>query len=320
MHAMNPPDQERATTMPEFDVAEFITLLEASVPLPTAAAHPDTEALVRADASLSSVSINDVQVAGPHGEVPVRLYIDHSRPATAGLVWVHGGGFVGGDLDMPEAHWVSLYIASRGIPVASVDYKKALHGIRYPVPLDEVFATWLWATGPEHPLGAEVETLHFGGASAGANLATATTLRLRDEGFQLPASLILAYPLVHAVLPPLADDITAALAVNPPPVNFTPRVVQAFNENYTGADVESARYAFPGDVSLAGLPAVRIVNAEADELRASGELFARQLTAEGVDTMCLTQMGSQHGFLNEPNDSGAIETIDGFIDHINASR
>ncbi|GAP57117.1 hypothetical protein AHiyo6_36820 [Arthrobacter sp. Hiyo6] len=33
---------------------------------------------------------------------------------------------------MPEAHWVSLHLASRGISVLSLDYRKALHGVRYP--------------------------------------------------------------------------------------------------------------------------------------------------------------------------------------------
>ena len=43
----------------------------------------------------------------------------------AGLVWAHGGGFAGGDLDMPEADWVSRALAARGITVVSVDYALA---------------------------------------------------------------------------------------------------------------------------------------------------------------------------------------------------
>jgi acetyl esterase/lipase len=216
---------------------------------------------------------------------------------------------------MPEAHWVSLYIASRGIPVASVDYRKALHGVRYPVPLDETIAAWLWVAGTDRPLGELVEHLHFGGASAGANLATAATQRLRDEGLPIPASLILAYPLVHSELPPLGEELTAALASNPPPINFTPTVVKAFNANYIG-DVESATYAFPADGQVHGLPPVLIVNAEADEMRASGERFAQQLASEGVDVSCVTQMGTQHGFLDQPRDAGAVDAMDGFLAHM----
>ena len=32
----------------------------------------------------------------------------------AGLVWAHGGGFAGGDLDMPEADGVARALAARG--------------------------------------------------------------------------------------------------------------------------------------------------------------------------------------------------------------
>jgi len=303
--------------MPEFDVAGFIRQLEADGPPPDPRPGLDTASLVRADPTLASVAITDVDVPGPHGDVPVRLYSDRSRAATSALVWIHGGGFVGGDLDMPEAHWVSLLIASRGIPVASVDYHKALHGTRYPVPLDDVSAAWHWITGAARPLGAHITGFHIGGASAGANLATAVTQRLRDEVLPLPLSLILAYPLLHASLPPLSEGLTAALASNPPPVNFTPTVVEAFNANYIGEAAASARYAFPGDIELHDLPPVRIVNAEADEMRASGELFARQLAAAGVDVECVTQTGAQHGFLDEPNHPGAIDTIEGWLAFLN---
>jgi len=302
--------------MPEFDAVGFIRLLEANGPVADPRPGLDTRSLVEVDPTLSSVEVTDVNVPGPHGDVPVRIYADPSHRATSGLVWVHGGAFIGGSLDMPEAHWVSLYIASRGIPVASVDYRKALHGVRYPVPLDETLAAWLWVAGADRPLGELVQNLHFGGASAGANLATAATQRLRDEGLPLPASLILAYPLVHAELPPLGDDLTAALTSNPPPVNFTPTVVKAFNANYLGEGVEATGYAFPGENEVHGLPPVLIVNAEADEMRASGEQFARQLTSEGVDVSCVTQTGTQHGFLDQPNDPGAIDAMDGFLGHI----
>jgi len=303
--------------MPEFDVVDFIRQLEANGPMADPRPDLDTQSLVRADPALSPVVVTDVSVPGPHGDVPVRVYADPAQPSRSGLVWVHGGGFVGGSLDMPEAHWVSLYIASRGVPVVSVDYQKALRGVRYPVALDEVIATWLWVLGADRPLGARVDRLHFGGASAGANLATAATQRMRDGGLPTPTSLMLAYPLLHAELPPLHADITAALASNPPPVNFTPTVVKAFNANYIGEVAAPATYAFPGDIEVGGLPSVLIVNAEADELRASGELFARQLAHAGVDVVSLTQEGAQHGYLDQPNDVAAIETIDRFLAHIN---
>jgi acetyl esterase len=302
--------------MPDFDVAGFIRQLEEHGAPADPRAGLDTASLILSDPTLSAVNITEANVRGPHGDVPVRIYSDPAQPSASALVWVHGGAFIGGDLDMPEAHWVSLYMASRGIPVVSVDYRKALHGVRYPVALDEVIAAWLWVIGPEQPLGAKVERVHIGGASAGANLVTAATQRLRDEGGPMPSSLLLAYPLLHSELPALSDELSVALASNPPPISFTPAVVEAFNANYVGEGVGGTRYAFPGDIELDGLPPVYIVDAEADEMRASGEYFAGQLTEVGGNVVSVTQRDAQHGFLDFPNHPGAIETMRGFLAQI----
>jgi len=74
------------------------------------------------------IEIEAVVVDGPHGDVPGRLY----TPAVgtgALLVWAHGGAFVFGDLDMPEADWVARTLASTGVTVLSVDYRKAGGGV-----------------------------------------------------------------------------------------------------------------------------------------------------------------------------------------------
>jgi acetyl esterase/lipase len=63
----------------------------------------------------------------------VRVY-PAARANGPGLVWVHGGGFARGGLDMPEADWVSSTLSGRGIPVVSVDYRLAGPGRRYPAP------------------------------------------------------------------------------------------------------------------------------------------------------------------------------------------
>lgn len=47
----------------------------------------------------AEVRIQDGEVPGPHGPVPCRVY-SPARPSGNGLVWVHGGGFHSGDLDM----------------------------------------------------------------------------------------------------------------------------------------------------------------------------------------------------------------------------
>ena len=87
--------------------------------------------------------MSDLIVESPHGPQPARVYRDETAtPTGRALVWVHGGAFIGGYLDMPESNWVALELAARGIPVFAVDYTKCLGDVHYPVPSDDVLAAW----------------------------------------------------------------------------------------------------------------------------------------------------------------------------------
>lgn len=230
----------------------------------------------------------------------------------AGLVWVHGGAFIAGNLDMPEAHWVSLYLASHGISVLSLDYRKTLHGVKYPAPSNDVYAGWCWAVAHLDALGlGTAEKLHLGGASAGAALTAALTVRLRDAAAQMPASLLLAYPLVHAELPPLNEDLLEKMAGVPADLAFGPDFIRDINLNFAGSEANfQDPHAFAGEGSVDGFPPVYIINSDADTLRASGELFATQLQAAGVPVRMDTEPGSMHGHLDHPHTAQARHSVE----------
>ncbi|MGA1838092.1 alpha/beta hydrolase fold domain-containing protein [Herbiconiux sp. 11R-BC] len=271
----------------------------------------DTASLMRRFPHLRSVVIEPVGIDGPWGvPVPARAY-SNGAPVTVGLVWVHGGAFIGGDLDMPEAHWVAMEFAARGIPVVTLDYQKALNGVHHPVPSDEVLAGWLAAL--RHPVLAGA-AVHLGGASAGANVTAGVTARLRDSGGPSPVSLLQVYPLVHAELPEASAEAAEAAATLPPEARFLPGMVRTINENYVGRMTGlDDPVAFPGTGDLAGFPPVIIVNAEADDLRASGERFAEQLTAAGAPVTMEFEPGTSHGYLDRPELPAATRTIERLV-------
>ena len=132
----------------------------------------DTASLVRRFPHLAGVTTADEVVEGAHGRVPVRVYRDaRATPSGRALVWVHGGAFIGGNLDMPESNWVARELAARGIPVVSVDYAKCLGDVHYPVPSDDVLAAWRHVRdAAEELLGVPPEQVALGGASAGGTL------------------------------------------------------------------------------------------------------------------------------------------------------
>ena len=153
--------------------------------------------------SVPEVATRMDEAPGPHGPVPVRIYTPDSTGDAPCLVWLHGGAFMGGHLDMPEADWVARELVTRArIVVVSVDYRLCTGGVTYPVPHDDMVAATRWVRGNARSLGVDTGRISVGGASAGATLAAGAAVRLRDEDGWPPAHLILGYPVAHPVVPP----------------------------------------------------------------------------------------------------------------------
>ena len=246
-----------------------------------------------------AVATREEKVPGPHGPVPVRVY-----PADAGgpcLVWLHGGAFKMGDLDMPEADWVAREVVTRaGATVVSVDYRLA---VPYPVPHDDVVAAVRWVRDALAP-----SRVVLGGASAGGNLAAGAALRLRDDDGWVPAELALVYPVLHPELPPPSASLTRLMTEVPPLLHFPPEEVRTITEDFLGGPVNRADgYAMPGLAVLEGLCPTLLLTAEYDDLRPSGERFAAALALAGVDVHHVRIPSMLHGFLGLPS---AIEPVD----------
>lgn len=286
----------------------------------------------------------------------VRVYpADGAAPRpTPGLVWAHGGGFVAGDLDMPEADWVARAFASRGLTVVSIDYRLAGDGTgHYPAGSDDVLAAWRWTLAHADDFGVDPARLLIGGASAGANLVTGAVLRLlghpthsdsaaragrgateprletdvsdvdappaaAPRSTRLPAGVFLAYPTLLAVQPAPDAALRALLDANPDADRFAPAGVREMYENHLGGPVDTAPLpAVPGlatPADVVGFPPVLMVNGEADELRVSGEAFAATLADASVPVEVVTEPGTEHGHLNRPDAPAASVTVDRVVD------
>ena len=263
--------------------------------------------------------------------VPVRRYDPEGEP-WATLVWAHGGSFVRGTLDWPEADWVSRRFAEAGLRVYSVDYALASDAVKAPAPGNDVAAV-LGSVIAESGSG----TVFIGGASAGAHLAALAALSVAEAATsgsgRAADALILEYPTLHRVQ--RADPaIAAATAGLPEQRRFgAGRIAEMYDFYLGSADPGPADTAAvdPAPVVAGELPAAKlallpptvIVNADADDLRASGEQFAEQLRAAGVTVVEDVQPGTVHGYLNRPDESDraradASATIDRFVSELRA--
>jgi acetyl esterase len=228
--------------------------------------------------------------------VPVRTY------GSAGpvLVWLHGGGFSAGDLDMPEADVVARELVARAsVTVVSVDYRLAA----FPAGLDDVVAV----------LGAVDGPVVVGGTSAGASLALAAALRMADPRV---IGLVLAYPYLHRTNPPAPAELTSRMAPLPESVRFPAAKMTAMATFYLGplAD-EPPPLAYPGSAApdaldVAGLPPTLVIGAQYDDLLPSALDAAARLRAAAVPVTEYLEPGVLHGHLNTPGLPGALRTLD----------
>ena len=305
-----------------FHLLDGIPSFEAALADPVLRARLDEFRAHRGAPPPPDVAVRDDSLPGPHGPVPVRIYEppaggagDGARPC---LVWMHGGAFRSGDLDVPEADWTARHVAERaGAVVVSVDYRLAVGGTTYPVPHDDVVAAVRGVRDLAAALGVDPARIAVGGASAGGNLAAGAALRLRDEDGWVPARLVLAYAVAHAVLPPATDELEALMAEVPVVLRFLPEDRRRITEGYVGGPVSLADgYAMPAGADVAGLCPVLLLNAEYDDLRTSAEAFAAQLARAGVDVRQVLVRGALHGFLDLPAD---LEPVDRALELIAAA-
>jgi acetyl esterase len=253
----------------------------------------------------------DSVIHGPHGPIPVRRYSPApgtSALGTAPIVWVHGGAFLFGDLDLPESHEVARALAGAGFTVITVDYRlAAIPGLRwpgrtsaptgrvhYPVPFDDVVAV-VRAVQAEF-----VDGVILGGASAGACLSAAAALRLTSDGRPRLRGIFFCYGLFHARLPARSRELRSRLRGRRK-YTHAPLLLNLSNLVYAGSRAALADpYAFPGGHPVSGFPPALFVDAESDSMRASGETFARELGAAGESVEYHVLPDADHAFLNRP--------------------
>ncbi len=135
--------------------------------------------------------VEDLLVSGFEGEIAARIYTPEGTGPFPLLVWFHGGGWVAGDLDMPDGTARNL-TARAGCVVASVDYRLA-PDTKFPGPVEDCYAATQWAMNNAGRLNADPNRIAVGGESSGGNLAAVVCLMAQDRGgpslvFQLLAS------------------------------------------------------------------------------------------------------------------------------------
>ncbi len=243
----------------------------------------------------------DLQIETAHGALGLRIHTPTAAPRHPALLYLHGGGWVFFSVDTHDRLMREL-AARAGRTVIGVDYARAPEA-RYPVAREQAVAAWRWAQAHAAELDIDAAGIALGGDSAGANLALAAALVLRDAG-ERPDALLLNYGVFDD------DDSTESYTrFDGPAYNLGRDEMRWFWDRYLGDPraTDGDPLAMPLKARLAGLPRCCLVVPECDVLRDNSLTLAARLREAGVPTALQRHPGAVHSFLEAISFSEAAE-------------
>ena len=270
--------------LPQLDFSDVavaratITAMSAQMPA------PDT----------SAVHIENRTIEGPDGPVPVRIYRPLAQQgAVAGLLYIHGGGFVVGSLETEHGNAIAL-ASSLGIVLVSVGYRLAPEH-PYPAGLHDCEAAFLWSVANAAELGIDVARLGVFGQSAGGGLAAALCLLRRDRGGPQPCFQFLGIPeLDDRLQTPSMRAFTDTPLWNLPAAELSWRYY--LGELAPGSAAVPSHAAPARASDLAGLPPAWLGVGTLDLFHDEDLAYAARLNAAGVPCEVHEVPGAFHGF------------------------
>lgn len=232
--------------------------------------------------------VHSVDIPGPAGTLQARIYVPREQVPLSVVVYFHGGGWVGGGLDVVDEPCRALANKAGAIIVAP-SYRLAPEN-KFPSALDDAYAALTWVAQHVAPFGGNIDKLFVAGDSAGGNLAAAAALIARDRNGPKLAGQILLYPVVDA------NSDYASMREHAEGYFLHAAALSWFWDHYlSAADDRNNPYASPIAGNLAGLPRTLIVTMEYDPSRDQGEAYGTKLAAAGVDVRVTRMDGLIHG-------------------------
>ena len=232
----------------------------------------------------------DAVVAGPAGDIPIRVYRPTPDEGLPIVVFFHGGGWVLGSIETHDGVARQLALGAGAI-VVSVDYRLAPEH-KFPAATDDALAAAQWVHEHASELGGDPTRIAVAGDSAGGNLAAVTSLRARDEGGPPLVFQLLVYPVTDSRMD------TPSFEENASGYFLTADSMRSFWSHYLrGPDDAANPYASPAHAEdLTGLPPALVITAGYDPLRDEGEAYAERLRAAGVPATTSQYEGAIHVF------------------------
>ncbi len=236
-------------------------------------------------------AVNELAIPTRSGRIAARLYLPNDVPDGL-VVYLHGGGWVAGNLEGSDALARNLAVRS-GCAVLLLDYRLAPEHA-FPCGLEDTEDALRWAQAEcPHLVGSRVPLI-VAGDSAGANLATVAAIELKGE--VALALQLLFYPVTDT------DPETRSYREFAQGLRLTRDDMLWFMAQYAPERLLShPRIAPLRSQALRGVAPAWIATAEYDVLRDEGEAYAWLLVVNRVPVVVRRYEGLTHGFARMMN-------------------
>ena len=244
---------------------------------------------------IPGVITEDRKIPGPKGapDITVRIYRPENQlKALPALLWIHGGGYMLGEIDQEDLTAKNFTLAGECL-VVSVEYRLAPEN-PYPAPLEDCYAALKWLSTHADELKVDRFRIAIGGASAGGGLAAGLALLARDRKEVKTVFQLLVYPMIN--------DCNIAPASNTlPDTLFWTRENNLMGwRSYLGCEpggkeISCYAAAFRA-TNLEGLPPAYITVGDIDLFAQEDIEYAQKLMEAGVPTELHVYPGGCHAF------------------------
>ncbi|MGZ5373299.1 MAG: alpha/beta hydrolase [Aeromicrobium sp.] len=237
-------------------------------------------------------AVTDRSIDGPAGKLDLRFYTPRGmRGVAPALFFIHGGGWVYGDLDSHDA--TCRFLAEQAqVRVIAVDYRLAPEA-PFPAALDDTWAAWQWIIDNAEGIGVDAERLAIGGDSAGGNLAAIIAQKAVREDFQAPAFQLLIYPATDFAFDrPSYTTFAKGFYLSKAFMDLARENYLLGNEALDDPRLSPIRH------DVKGVAPAYLVTAGFDPLLDEGKEYADKLRDAGVRVDYVCEESLIHGFAN----------------------
>lgn len=231
--------------------------------------------------------------------IPVRVYMPEGEGPHPAIVYIHGGGWVLGDIDTHD-ETCRVLTSKTDSMVVSVDYRLSPEH-KFPTPLEDCYAALEWVFDDAQSMQVDTENVVVAGDSAGGNLAAAVALMARDRDGPAISRQVLLYPVTDHSFD------TVSYEENKEGYMLTKEDMEWFWDHYLESEINGRNpYASPLQAeNLEGLPPATVTTCGFDPLRDEGAAYANRLGDAGVSVNHINYDDAIHGIaqmLIEPMD------------------